>query len=122
MENKTNTIKNELTQFTGTENYYRYHDLLLTDGVYYLAEAANCFWLMDAVWAHSSTKGWLGKEDFISCKLNVQDSVGKLTFDDGNKNILASQHIPYTDFPLDKVQLFLVRGEAQFVVMLPSEY
>lgn len=122
MENKTITIKNELSQFIGTENYYRYHNLLLTDGAYYLAEAANCFWLMDAVWAHSSTKRWLGKEDFISCKLYVQDSVGKLTFDDGNKNILASQHIPYTDFPLDKVQLFLVRGEGQFVVMLPSEY
>ncbi len=118
----TQNLTIELSQFTGTENYYRYHNLLLTDGAYHLAEAANCFWLMDTVWAYTTTERWLGKEDFISCKLNVQNSVGKISFDDGNKNILASQHIPYTDFPLEKIQLFIVRENTQFVVMLPSEY
>ena len=120
MENKN--LKNDLIQFTGTEHYYRYYDLLLTDGAYYLAEKAACFWLMDAIWAHAHSERWLSKEDFITCKLSVCNSMGELTFDDGNRNILASQHIPYTDFPLDTIQLFIVRQETQFVVMLPGEY
>jgi hypothetical protein len=121
MENKIITI-NELSQFTGTEKYYRYHDLLLTDGAYYLAEKAACFWLMDAIWSYVVAEQWLGKEDFITCKLNVQDCVGELIFDDGNDRTLASQKIPYTDFPLEGVTLFIVRESSQFVVMLPGEY
>lgn len=120
MENKTNKIKNELSQFTGTENYYRYHNLLLTDGAYYLAQTAQCFWLIDVIWSHVGQ--WLGKEDFITCKLTVNASVGNVVFDDGNKNVLAAQTIPYTDFPLEKVQLFIVRENTQFVVMLSTEY
>lgn len=121
MENKTIT-KSELAQFTGSEYYYRFHDMLLTDGAKYLAEKAECFWLMDVIWSHATEKGWFGQEDFITCKLTVQDSVGNVVFDDGNGNILATQQIPFTDFPLDKITLYIVRGEHYFVVMLPGEY
>ena len=42
-----------LTQFTGTERYYRISRRhLLTDGTKYLAENAECFWMMDAVASH----------------------------------------------------------------------
>ncbi|EKD42200.1 MAG: hypothetical protein ACD_73C00271G0001 [uncultured bacterium] len=116
----TQNLKYELSQFTGTEQYYRFHELLLTDGTYYLAEAAKCFWFIDVIWSYVGR--WLDKEDFITCKLTVNDSIGKVVFDDGNKNVLASQTIPYTDFPLDKIQLYIVRQDNQFVVMLPSEY
>lgn len=118
----TNNLKKELAHFTGTEKYYCYYQLLLTDGTHYLAQEAQCFWLIDAIWSHVITKQWLGKEDFITCTLCVADTVGALTFDDGNGNILASQHIPFTDFPLDEIQLFIVRGEDRYVVMFPSEY
>ena len=112
----------DLAQFIGTEEYYRYYNLLLTDGAHYLAEQAECFWLMDLIASHASIKRWLGKEDFITCKLTVQDTVGEVVFDDGNGNILARQHIPFTDFPLEKIELFIARGEDNFVVMLPGEY
>jgi hypothetical protein len=121
MENQTITHA-DLAQFSGTENYYRYHSLLLTDGAFYLAEKAECFWLMDVIWSHAMEKHWYGKEDFITCKLTVQDTVGDVVFDDGNGRILVTQHIPFTDFPLDHVQLFIVQGESNLVVMLPGEY
>ena len=121
MENKTIT-QNDLAQFSGTENYYRYHTLLLTDGTFYLAESAECFWLMDVIWSHAMENRWYGKEDFITCKLTVQDTVGDIVFDDGNGNILVTQHILFTDFPLAKIELFIVRGESNLVVMLPGEY
>jgi hypothetical protein len=39
-----------LTEFTGTERYYlisRRH--LLTDGTKFLADQAQCYWMMDAL-------------------------------------------------------------------------
>ena len=39
-----------LTQFIGTTGYYRISRRhLLTDGTKYLAEEAECFWMMDAI-------------------------------------------------------------------------
>lgn len=112
----------ELAQFSGAEKYYRYQNLLLTDGVFYLAENAGSFWLMDVIWSHAMEKRWYGKEDFITCKLTVQNNVGEVVFDDGNGRILVTQHIPFTDFPLENIQLYIVRGERNLVVMLPGEY
>ena len=121
MENK-NITHNDLEQFSGTEKYYRYHSLLLTDGAFYLAEKAECFWLMDVIWSHAVENQWFGKEDFITCKLTVQDNAGEIVFDEGNGNVLVTQHVPFTDFPLDHVQLYIVRGDCNLVVMLPGEY
>lgn len=119
---KQKITQNDLVQFSGTEKYYRHQTLLLTDGVFYLAEKAECFWLMDVIWSHAMEKRWFGKEDFITCKLTVQDTVGEVIFDDGNGRILITQHIPFTDFPLNQIQLYIVRGERNLVIMLPGEY
>ncbi len=115
-------LKIELQQFTGTENYYKYHNLLLTDGVYYLANAGSCFWLMDLIYSHLMTNRNLAREEFLLMKLKVQDSKGKVKFEDGNDLVLASQNIPYTDFALEEVNLYIVKEAFQFVIMLPSEY
>ena len=43
----------QLSYFTGTEKYYRISRRhLLTDGTKYLAEEAECFWMMDAIASH----------------------------------------------------------------------
>ena len=43
----------QLNQFIGTEKYYRISRRhLLTDGTKYLAEEAECFWMMDAIASH----------------------------------------------------------------------
>ena len=48
----------QLTQFIGTTGYYRISRRhLLTDGTKYLAEEAECFWMMDAIASHLSEIG-----------------------------------------------------------------
>lgn len=42
---------------------------------------------------------------------------------DGNSDTpIVTQAIDYTDFPLDEVTLWLVRGGPTWTLMLPSEY
>ena len=115
-------LNQNLSQFHGTEHYHAYYNLYLTDGIKYLAEQAQCYWLIDVIWSHTLCKKWLGTEDFITCTLTATNSKGRVIFDDGNDNILAKQEIPYTDFPLDKIKIFIVSNGDKFVVMLPSEY
>jgi hypothetical protein len=44
----TADLLSSLSQFTGTEKYYRlYSTVVLTDGTKYLSDTAGCYWLMD---------------------------------------------------------------------------
>ncbi|NQE36740.1 hypothetical protein E5S67_04505 [Microcoleus sp. IPMA8] len=47
------TLLQNLQHFCGSEQYYRHFlGLCYTDGVKYLAENAQCFWLLDAIGSH----------------------------------------------------------------------
>ena len=111
----------DLTQFTGTERYYRLNrKCLLTDGTKYLAEAAGAFWLMDAAASYLIE---LGTDDwFVQVKLVVSCSSAILTLEDGNGHVRARQVIPYTDFPLPEQNLYACWDGEHWVLMLPSEY
>ena len=53
----------------------------------------------------------------------MKESEGKITCDDGNGGILASQDIPFVDFALDEATLYVSSDEYNgIIVMLPSEY
>lgn len=90
-----------LSQFTGTERYYRIAPrFLITDGVKFLADSASCFWLLDAAISHIVQ---LGTDDgFVLVRLVVDGSRAVLTLEDGNGNgsVHRKQTIPFTDFPL----------------------
>jgi len=109
-----------LSQFIGTEKYYRITNKhLLTDGTKYLAEEAQCFWLMTAIASHLS----LHIDDYFVCAtLKVQENSAVLTLDDGNGFIFATQHIEYTDFPLDQIKLYCISDSDYWIIMLTSEY
>ena len=110
-----------LTQFTGTERYYRISRRhLLTDGTKYLAENAECFWMMDAVASHLmeiGTADW-----FVVIKTTVNDAKALMVYEDGNGREHARQEIPYTDLPLAEVTLYACWDGQHWVIMLPSEY
>jgi len=110
-----------LTQFTGTEHYYRLNrKCVLTDGTKYLAEAAGAYWLMDAAASYLLE---LGTADwFVLIRLVVNDSAALLTLEDGNGRIRAHQEIPFTDFPANEQVLYAVWDGEHWVLMLPSEY
>ncbi len=110
-----------LGAFTGTQCYYRIsRKHLLTDGSKYLADHADCYWLMDAIASHLSeicTNDW-----FVVVKTSAMDSNALMVYEDGNGNEHARQQIPYTDLPLTEITLYACWDGEHWVIMLPSEY
>ncbi|MFT3793659.1 DUF6876 family protein [Flavobacterium sp.] len=120
---KTKTLtKADLAQFTGTENWYRHglnRNCLYTDGVRYIADKGEAYWLIDEV-ALSQMLGTIRYQEFQvwTLKVNLDESKGVLTCDDGNDKILLSKPIHFTDFPMEEIRLYFVGN----VILLPSEY
>jgi hypothetical protein len=153
MNEKRNALREELEaelpHFTGTEEYHRLRypwlrkEFLLTDGAKYLADKAAAYWLMDLIASHQPNKK-VATEGFQTWRLYVQGDKPDnkslppvvlawkkkarpgeaiITCDDGNGNILVTQKIQYTDFPLAEIKLYVTNDDFNgIVVMLPSEY
>lgn len=130
-QHTTEQILETLPQFTGSEQLYKHWmQIRYSDGVKYLAEVAQAYWLIDAIASHYVTKRKLRAEPFLVVRLEVDRKPGakfmaRLTFhtdwDKGNPKAYPSiqtQRITYTDFPLDALKFYLIDG----VLMLPSEY
>lgn len=118
--NLTQEPTSELSQYIGTEKYYRItRRHLLTDGTKYLAEKAQCFWLMYAIAAHLTPSY---DDHFAVARLVVNQSRAVLELDDGNDNVFAKQAIEYTDFPLSEIKLYCCFEGSNWVIMLTSEY
>jgi len=120
-----NTLtQSELDGFTGTENYYRsFLNLKFTDGVKYMAEKAGAYWLIDAIASHQFNVNIQKNQrlqDFQVWTLDV--SPGKTAVlscrEDSGYPAVINQKIPYTDFPMAKIQLWVENG----VLILPSEH
>lgn len=115
-----NELQANLGQFTGTEHYYRLTSRhLLTDGTKYLAEQAQCVWLMVAVASHLTSRI---TDHFAVANLDVTGSSAVLSLDNGNGHVFAKQSIAYTDFPLPKMKLYCCHDGEHWVIILPSEY
>ena len=119
---------NELTQalagFTGTAQYYRHWTghLLYTDGVHFLAENAGggAYWLLDAVASYQPDcmKDAMLR-DFQVWTLTVAgDKSAVLKCERDTDDVAFTQEIPFTDFPLPEVKLYVQNG----VLLLPGEY
>jgi hypothetical protein len=105
-----------------------------TDGIQYLAQEAQCYWLIDVITSHQTKRLlankmlkdfqlWylmVGEEhEFIKPKPHHQ-AVVTCWGDTPDPEITPyiRQDIEFTDFPLPEIKLFLVQG----VLMLPGEY
>jgi len=113
-----------LKQFTGTENWYK-HPLsgyTYTDGVKYLAEKGEAYWLIDKIlltMKHEAKLQLQDYQEFTSWRLLVnEDRTATLTAEDGNNHEIYSEKIDYTDFPLQEIMLWFENG----VLILPSEH
>ncbi len=112
----------DLTQFTGTEQWYRHalvRDVLFTDGVKYVADNAGAYWLIDEIAFAQRSDARVAAEEFQNWKLAVNaDKTAVLTCDDGNGDVVFTKRIEFTDFPLDEIALYFTNS----VILLPSEY
>ena len=113
----------DLSQFTGTENYYR-HPIQLgpkcvyTDGVAYFATHAKAYWFLDIVFTELNQ---LQRDhEFLAITLSVQASKATITATDGNDpdKTLWSHKVEFTDCP-DGNYLFFFTNDVFF---LRSEY
>jgi hypothetical protein len=114
----------ELALFTGTEQYHRHwtRRLVYTDGVKYLAEQGSAFWLIDAIASFQAlpkvqNNGRLQEFQFWTLTREGIGAVLECREDSGAVPAIT-QRIPFTDFPLDSVKLYVESG----VLLLPSEH
>lgn len=111
--------KADLAHFTGSEQWYRHalmRNIMYTEGVQYLAEKAQAYWLIDKV-ATLQHVPKIRAHEFQSWKLVVTNNTATLTCSVDDV-VLHSEHITFTDFPLDEIELW-VEGN---VILLPSEH
>ena len=126
MNDKVNEIKEGLQHFHGSEMFFQIPLIRtrFTNGIKYLADVANCFWLVTdtSVIAKSlMNKSYFITIDFKRLTKDEQEEFGCeafITYGDGNDNILEKHRYNVTDFPLDEIRLFFVDN----TLMLPSEY
>lgn len=109
-------IKAGLAHCTGTEQCWKNHLLSFryTDGVKFLHESCDAYWLLIAISSYHR------KEPFQVWELKVnKDHTATLTMkEDSNQPNIVEQDISYTDFPLEEMTLWLIDG----ILLLPSEY
>lgn len=127
--------KEDLNGFTGTDNWYRHFGgVTYTDGVKFLAEKAQAYWLIDAIASYQKESEIVHNpmlRDMQFWKLSVKDKKATLTcVEDSGLDPVITQEIEYTDFPLEEVDIWVERSgvpgrggrlEESMVMMLPSE-
>lgn len=118
---KAKEVQDIINHATGTTHYYRFSSLpnfpVITDGVLAVAESAGCFWLLDVIGSYQHNPR-LDKE-FQVWKLEVnRDDNSGVVHGYNDTALIITQDIPYTDFPLDKITLYLIDR----IILLPSEY
>jgi hypothetical protein len=112
---------NGLDQFYGSDTtYYQpiYPKYRYTEGVKYLAENAEAYWLLDYIFSNQLDTV-IHAEGFQVWKIIVNaDNSAVIRVEDGNKNEVKSFDLTFTDFPLKEYSLWFIGG----TLLLPSEY
>ncbi|MEG3898147.1 hypothetical protein QT989_21110 [Microcoleus sp. SVA1_B6] len=127
------TLSKNLKHFGGTEQYYKHWlGIHYTDGVKYLAENAQCYWLIDAIASHQPKVQKMQRlREFQLWFLHVGDAHEFIKPKGSNSAVLTCwedtptketqpaviQQIPFTDFPLKEIKLFL----QEKILLLPDE-
>jgi hypothetical protein len=111
----------QLTQFTGTEHWYRHglvRSILFTDGAKYVADSAGAYWLLDEIALAQRFVAAVKAEGFQLWRLTVKNDAGTLSCENGNGRAVFTKAIPFTDFPGTGVTLYFCNN----TILLPSEY
>jgi len=109
-------------RFTGTETWWKnpmFPGYSYTDGVRYVAQEAEAYWLIDLIFSHQLDPK-ARAEDFQVWKLTVApDNTATAIMTDGNsEEPIIRQDIEYTSFPDPDMMMWLIDK----ALMLPGEY
>jgi hypothetical protein len=122
MKQTTAELLGNLSQFIGTERYYRLlPTFVVTDGLKYLMDEADCYWLAQLFGLHLVSIDF-NNNPFIVLVFTRKGSGGIVNIEDGNGNLLVQQRLGYTDFPFDGYRLYACWDGEYWVGMLAGEY
>ncbi len=138
MCNPTKTTKtfclSDLAHFTGEPEQYAHginKHIIYTPGVKYLAENAGAYWLLDAIASYYGTnlmKTAIAKDDRLSSlhfwTLDVAEdhSATLVLKSEAGEEPAISQHIPFTDFPVEQMRIWAGFNGKNWTLYLPSEH
>jgi len=126
--------KSDLAQFTGSSHFFLHSfnkAVVYTEGVEYLAENAECYWLVDAIASHicspkfneaASKDRRINFMQIWNLSVHPDRSATLLAAPDCDEPVFLEQKIPFTDFPFEEIDLWVVRNEQYWTLMLPTEY
>ena len=119
----TKLTESDLAQFSGTDNWYEHQSrMLYTDGVKFMAERGGAYWLIDAIASYQRDRRIRTNHmllEFQLWELKVKDNKATLTLrTDTGEPATITQRIPYTDFPLESIKLYVENN----TLLLPSEH
>ena len=126
MNAQVKEIKEGLQHFHGSEMFFQIPLIRtrFTNGLKYLANVAECFWLITDT--SVIAKSLMNQSPFINIdfkrlseeKQHFKGYEAEIIYSDGNGKVFETHRYSATDFPLDELQLFFVNN----TLMLPSEY
>jgi len=117
---KPEELLSELANFTGTTQWYHhpmFKSFRYTDGVRFLAQKAECYWLLEHIFLNQTVLA-IKAQEFQVWKIIVIDSSATIKVEDGNDKVVKEFKIPYTDFPLAEFSFYFTNS----VLLLKSEY
>lgn len=124
----------QLRQFTGSELFYRHpfnRQVVYTEGVRFLAEQAEAFWLIDAIASYFGTPrmraaiaadGRLEDLQFWSLRVEPNGRACLVCQADSGEPAAIVQNVPFTDFPLARIDVWAGFNGEFWTLYLPSEH
>ena len=118
-------IQDIIDNSTCTSTYHKWSDLtdlLATDGVYDVAEAAGCFWFLDIIASYQGHKDLAPEFQVWKLVVNTEDDDSlvhsAVVYGYNDDDLVVTQDISWTDFPLKE---FVVWNEGG-ILLLPNEH
>jgi hypothetical protein len=121
----TATLIRNISQFRGTDQYYKHlfpgkSPLLLTEGCKYVRDQCNAYWLFDSLLIYQDHKALRDVNfqvwEFRRMKKDL--SWVLICRQDSDKKPIITQFIEFSGFPLDSIKIWVIDN----VALLPSEY
>lgn len=134
MKKEKSLTQPDLNTFIGGGQFYKQISLprlVYSEGVKYLAECGEAYWLIAAIWAHLQTEK-VAKAIVDEPRIESLH-FWTLTVSSDNSAVLSAkmdspfppfieQHIAYTDFPLTEARIWVSHDAEGWRLFLPSEY
>lgn len=117
-------LQTALDGFIGSQQLYFRQTPLgrieYTEGIRFLQQQGG-LWLIDAIASYQSSD-FKANNPFQSWTLlvSLDTKMAILSATDGNDNVLVSQEIEFTDFPVSQIKIF-VEIDPSLLIYLPSE-